>query len=60
MIKNDRYLLKQKQVRENHLNKATCIWKFIQHDFIVSKLNPGCSGYLDTIYKPWVLKNNMS
>ena len=32
-------------------HKATHIWKFIQHHFIASKLNAGCSGYLDKICK---------
>ena len=31
--------------------KATCIWKFVQHHFITSKLHAGCGGYLDEIYK---------
>ena len=31
--------------------KATCIWKFVQRHFIASKLNAGCGGYLDKIYK---------
>ena len=31
--------------------KVTCFWKFIQRHFIASKLNAGCSGYLDKIYK---------
>ena len=30
---------------------ATCIWKFVQRHFIASKLNTGCGGYLDKIYK---------
>ena len=32
-------------------NKATCIWKFVQRQFIASKLNAGGGGYLDKIYK---------
>ena len=32
-------------------DQATCIWKFIQRHFIASKLNAGCDGYLDKIYK---------
>ena len=34
-----------------HWPKATCMWKFTQHHFIASKLNAGCSRYLDKIYK---------
>ena len=30
-------------------DKAACIWKFVQRDFIASKLNAGCGGYLDKI-----------
>ena len=33
------------------LDKTTCIWKFVQRHFIVSKLNTGCDYYLDNIYK---------
>ena len=32
-------------------DKAACIWKFVQRDFIASKLNAGCGGYLDKICK---------
>ena len=31
--------------------KVTCFWKFIQRLFIASKLNAGCSGYPNKIYK---------
>ena len=30
---------------------AICIWKFVQCHFKASKLNLGCCGYLDKIYK---------
>ena len=33
------------------LPKAKCIWKFVQRHLIASKLNAGCGGYLDKIYK---------
>ena len=36
---------------EMKVSKATCIWKFVQRHFIASKLNAGCGGYLDKIYK---------
>ena len=39
------------RINFNSLCKATCIWKFVQHNFITSKLNMGCGGYLDKIYK---------
>ena len=32
-------------------SKGTCTWKFIQCHFIASKLNTGCGGYVDKIYK---------
>ena len=31
--------------------QANCIWKFFQRHFIASKLDAGCSGYLDKTYK---------
>ena len=32
-------------------HEASCIWKFVQRHFITLKLNAGCGGYLDKIYK---------
>ena len=31
--------------------KTTCIWKFVQRQFIASKLNAACGRYLEKIYK---------
>ena len=45
------YLFLLFKVNYFHYLKATCIWKFVQRHFIASKLNAGCGGYLDKIYK---------
>ena len=55
-IKKDIYLVSSKSFLYalsfwRNIHKATCIWKFIQHHFIASKLNEGCRAYLDKIDK---------
>ena len=38
-------------LRKPKMDKATCIWKIVQRRSIASKLNAGCGGHLDQIYK---------
>ena len=52
------YVSTQGALTSEHVNtqgtlegQVTCILKFVQRHFITSKLNAGCGGYLDKIYK---------
>ena len=50
--------MSQKSLSQSEINtstfrgyKTTCVWKFVQRNFIASKLNAGCGGYFLKICK---------